>query len=159
MALISDAKRFEGIWDELRKIAIDTEDFVHLFNVNSFPSVHRFTWDTRRAPAANWVILDDYSAPIKRLADVRLVLEDKRFPETRVEVHCEEESKKDPRNPNPKAKPRKLFVIYTGENADKKFGSGQSLERIVARARGLHEANVKKRLSEMSAADPAFGMF
>jgi hypothetical protein len=135
-----------------------TDELVPLF---VGPTGWRFTIHNPRVNGTElrWVFLDEYSTPGKPLPDVRLTLDDKRFPEARVEVHCEEESKKDPRNPNPKAKPRKLFVIYTGAKADKKTGSGQSLEKIVGAAKRMHAAIIKGRLAEMNTADPDFGRF
>lgn len=107
--------------------------------------------------APGWVRHDALTGLIDEIAftagapviDPIKVFQDARFPEATVSIFDRSEDKRDPRNPNPQAGPRKFFVLERdGQPVPGRYSNLKKAERA---ARRLHDQIVGERLAGLSA--------
>jgi hypothetical protein len=86
-----------------------------------------------------------------------VVLDDPKWPGSRIEVWRKETDKRDPRNPNPKAG-RIVSYEIRGEHAENERQL-HTLDQARARAQMLHERAIKRVRRQMQTDNPMFGRF
>ncbi|TDW20474.1 hypothetical protein EV128_125104 [Rhizobium azibense] len=106
----------------------------------------------------DYVVADELKSVLspKVRPDLEEVIDDPKWPGSRIEIWRKETDRRDPRNPNPKAG-RIIKYEIRGEFCIREEIQGLMFAK--QRAQHLHEIAVKKVQDMMRAANPLFGRF